>query len=146
MKKIIEEGAKSDFLKNLKQAVETGDPTKGAESINKINEIHKLASNMDVKNADVIFSKRVEDAGEVESIEEEEAKVINLRTKEEMDDMKFKFMADIENADIELKELNREFKEVSKQYLEVIEKQEGLIETMKNKFDETYKDGETGTI
>ena len=145
MKENLQEGTKNNFLENLKQAVESGDRTKGAESINKINEIHKLASTMDGNTAKGTFEKRVEEAGEVESIDKEEAKVINLRAKERLNEMKkedakLKQIADIDNAEIELKELNKEFKEVSKQYLEIIEKQEGLVEEMKNKFDEKYKE------
>ena len=141
----LQEGTKNNFLENLKQAVESGDPAKGAESIKKINEIHKLASTMDGNNAKATFEKRVEEAGEVEAIDQEEAKVHNLRAKEEMlrmqeEDGKLRFIANIENAETELKELNKEFKEVSKQYLEIIEKQEGLVEEMKNKFDEKYKE------
>lgn len=145
MEKNLQEGNKSNFLENLKNAVESGDATKGADSIKKINDIHKLASTMDGNNAKATFEKRVEEAGEAESMDQEEAKILNLRTKEKMatmqhEDEKLRLIANIENAKTELVELNKEFKEVSKQYLDVIEKQETLIEKMKNKFDEEYKE------
>jgi len=126
MKKKLQEGTQNNFLENLKQAVESGDASKGVDSINKINEIHKLASTMDGNDA----------------------KQLNLRAKERMlkleeEDHKLRLVANIENGETELKELNKEFKDVSKQYLEIIEKQEELIEEMKNKFNEKYnKDGE----
>ncbi len=151
MKKIIEEETKSKFLESLKDAVESGDASKGADSINKINEIHKLASTMKGNNAAASFIMRVEDAGEAKSIDQEEANEINLKAKEELHQMKevddkLKIIADISNAEIELKELNKEFKEISKQYLKIIENQETLIEEMKNKFDKIYsEDGETAT-
>lgn len=151
MKKIQEsvEGG-SDFLKKLKNAVDTGNPEAGKDAIKKINEIHKLAENMSGDVAKATFKKRIEEAGEKDALTLEERKKITvetekLRIKEEEDLLKRNLIADIRNAEYEIKAVKRELRDVQEQYLKVIEAQEDELNVLKikyeAKFDEKYEEG-----
>ena len=143
MAKKLQEGNKSIFLENLKHAVETGDRVKGAESINKINEIHKLASSMDSDVAEATFSKRVDDAGLKDVIEPKERKIMSVesereRLRIEKEENKLRFMAEIQNSEYELKAVNIELEDVIKQYKNIIEMQEEELNILKIKFEAKY--------
>lgn len=151
-KKVLQEEIKSDFLKNLQQAVESGDPSIGATSINKINEIHKLASTMDGEIANASFDKRVEEAGLKDIIQPEERKLMSVesereRLKIEKEEEKLKFIADIQNGENELRAVNAELEEVTKQYKNVLEQQQEELNVLKiryeAKYDEKYGEEKT---
>ena len=143
MAKSLQEGIKSDFLKNLQNAVESGDQSIGATSINKINEIHKLASTMDGEMAEATFNKRVEDAGLKDIIQPEERKLMSVesereRLKIEKEEEKLKFIADIQNGENELRAVTMELEEVTKQYKNVLETQQEELNILKIKYEAKY--------
>ena len=152
MAKKIQEGIQSDFLKNLQQAVESGDPSIGAKSIEKINEIHKLASTMDGEVAGASFDKRVEDAGLKDVVLPEERKAMSVesekqRLKIEMEEEKLRFIANIQNSENDIKAVLMEFEEMKVEYEKVIKLQEEELSILKIKFeakyDEKYGEEET---
>ena len=148
----LQEGIQSDFLKNLQQAVESGDPSIGAKSIEKINEIHKLASTMDSEVAGASFDKRVEEAGLKDVVLPEERKLMSVesekqRLKIEKEEEKLKFISNIQNAEYDIKAVIVELDEMKFQYAKVIELQEEELNILKikyeAKYDEKYGEEET---
>lgn len=74
----------SNFIENLKKAVETGDFN--SEAAKKINEIDKLADNK-VNSAEQSLEKRLEDAG-TKTVIEEEAAALNSQYEKKMEELK----------------------------------------------------------
>ena len=146
MSKKTNEG--SEFLKNLQQAVESGDPNKGKDAIKKINEIHKLAENMDGEVAKATFEKRVEEAGEKEALTSEERELISIesereKVRREKEEGRLSLLADIQNAEYEVKAVNKELDEITNQYKRVIAAQEEELKVLKIKYEARYgEDGE----
>jgi len=143
MTKKLQENIKSSFLENLKQAVESGDASKGVESINKINEIHKLASTMDGETAEVNFDKRVEDAGLKDVIQPEERKIMSVESerqkiKIEKEEEKLKMIANIENSESGIISVKKELVEITKQYYDIIFLQEEELNILKIRYEAKY--------
>lgn len=144
----------SDFLKSLSEAVESGDPNKGKDAIQKINEIHKLAENkvadgMDAKIAEASIDKRIEDAGVKKALSKEEREKISIesereKVKREKEEARLAMLADIQNAEYEIKEIEKELEEVTIQYKKVIELQKDEINVLKIKYEARFgeEDGE----
>jgi len=133
----------SNFLKNLQDAVNSGDPSKGKEAIEKINEIHKLADSMDGEIAGAKFDKRIEEAGKKDALSSEERKKISLesekeKVKREKEEARLALIADIENVKHEIYEVKNEFEAVSNQYKGVIEAQEEELKVLEIKYEARY--------
>ena len=142
-KKNLQEGTRSDFLKKLQQAVETGDPSIGAESIGKINEIHKLASTMDGEKAGASFDKRVEDAGLKDIVQPEERKAMSVesekqRLKIEEEKLKLSFITNIQNCESDIAAVNMELHQMKNEYANVIKLQEEELSILKIKYEAKY--------
>lgn len=143
MTKKIEEGIKSDFLLKLKTAVDTGNPDIGKEAINKINEIHKLADNMNTDVAQASFDKRVEEAGEKKALTPEEREIVSLENEKQKikvaaEEEKLKIISDIKNAEFEIKATTEELDDVKEQYFNVISAQEDELNVLKIRYEAKY--------
>ena len=76
----------SEFLDNLKKSVDTGEFN--SEAAKKIIEIDKLADEKATGNAFKMVQDRIEKAGFVESVTEEEAIVLNSEYEKKMEEIK----------------------------------------------------------
>lgn len=137
----------SDFLKKLHSAVTSGDPKKGFDVIQKINEIHKLADTMDGNTASSKFDKRIEEAGYKKELTPEERKKITLdgekeKLKREKEEDKYKLMSEISNAEYEINTTEKELEEIREQYKKLIEVQKEELKILKIKYEEKYGEDE----
>ena len=152
MSQKLNEGTGSSFLKNLQQAVNSGDPNKGKDAIQKINEIHKLAENkvsegMDAKIAEASIDKRIEEAGEKEALTVEERELVSLESerekiKREKEEARLTMLVNIENANYEIEQVKKEFEEIKIQYNTIIQTQEDEVNVLKIKYEARFGEEE----
>lgn len=123
----------SDFLKNLKESLEKGEPDK--EYQERMNKILKKADS--IENPSGSIDKRIKEVGEVSGISEEEAKKANeeyedfINSEEEKND-RYRMIGEIETLKNELSALKDEYEENVKTYNSSIEK-------LTNEFENKYK-------
>jgi hypothetical protein len=149
--KNLNEGTTSSFLKNLQEAIDSGDLSKGKDEIEKINKIHKLAEykisdGMDVKIAEAIIEKRIEETGEKDALSVEDRELISLESEKEKvrlekEEAKLKLIAQIENAENEIEQIRKELEEVKNQYNAVIHAQEEEVKILKIKYEARFGEG-----
>jgi len=106
---------KEDFLKNLKESLEKGE--KNEEVVEHLNEIDKLADQITSGAAAEKLDKRVEESGVNEEMGEEERKkaeeeYAKILAKQKENDEKLRFLANIEQRNVEISSLKNEFESV----------------------------------
>lgn len=143
MKKNLEEASKSDFLLKLKKSLETGNPEIAKDSIEKINEIHKLADTMSGDVAQTSLDKRIEDAGEKEALTSKERELISLESEKQKikllaEEEKLILISQIENGKHDLELTREEFEHVKEQYTQMLQAQEEELKVLNIKYEAKY--------
>lgn len=139
----------SDFLKSLSEAVNSGDPNKGKDAIEKINEIHKLAENMNSDTAKENFDKRIEKAGHKEKLLTEEREKITIeaereKVKREKEESRLAMLAEIMNAERQIEEVEEELEEVTIKYNNIITLQKEELDLLTIKYKARFGEDNDG--
>jgi len=109
-----------DFLKKLQESLEKGE--KNEDVVDHINEINELADKITAGEAGENLDKRIEEGGGVSEemseeernkVEEEYAKIV---AEQKANDERLRFLANIEQRNVEIKRLKDEFERVKKGY------------------------------
>lgn len=133
----------SDFLKSLNDAVSSGDPKKGMDAIQRINQIDKIVETLDVEKAKTNIDKRLRDSGEKGELTKEEISKIDFdnenRLKEvRLEEVKFKMESDLKNITHDIEKIEIEKKKVINEYDIIIKYRIKQLESLKKKYEENF--------
>lgn len=128
-----------DFLKKLQDSLNKGE--KNEEITDYLNEINEKAELL--KNPIVDIDDRLEKSGLAEAIDEEkrddlEKEYQEILSEQQKNDEKLRFLANIEQCNVEITKLKSDFNEVKRKYSEQIQKIQDQKIMLMGEFEKKY--------